>query len=94
MMGVMEEAPKPRLADRQQLRLKPLDVDSLIGREHPARAIRRVPERIGLSRLYLPIKAVVGRAGSRRDRPKDSDRVLALRSLGMLRAFTRAKAQE
>ncbi len=70
MMAVMEEAPRLRLADRQQLRLEPFDVDSLIGPEHPARAIWRVLERMDLSRFYVPIKAVEGGPGQDATDPK------------------------
>ncbi len=57
------EAPRLRVANRQQLRLEALDLDGLIEPSHPARALWRVLERMDLSRFYLPIKAVEGGPG-------------------------------
>jgi transposase len=66
----MEEAPRLRLANRQQLRLEPFDLDSLIAADHSARAIWRVLERLDLVGFYLPIKAVEGGPGQDATDPK------------------------
>jgi len=60
----MEEmAVRVREPNRKQMILKPEDLDSLIGAEHPARAIWRVLEGMELSGFYRPIKAREGSAG-------------------------------
>ena len=53
----MEEAVRVREPNRKQVVLHPTDLDALIDREHPARAIWRVLEGLDLSRFYAPIKA-------------------------------------
>jgi transposase len=60
---MMEEAPRLRLANRQQLRWETVDLDSRVEQSHPARAIWRGLERMNLSLFYWPIKAVEGRPG-------------------------------
>jgi transposase len=59
----MEEAVRLREPNRKQMLLKAEDLDSLIGAEHPARAIWRVLEGMELARFYAPIKAREGSAG-------------------------------
>ena len=59
----MEEAVRLREPNRKQMILKAEDLDSLIGAEHPARAIWRVLEGMELARFYAPIKARAGSAG-------------------------------
>ena len=59
----MEEAVRLREPNRKQMILKAEDLDSLIGAEHPARAIWRVLEGMELARFYAPIKAREGGAG-------------------------------
>ena len=68
-MAAMESA-RVRVAERRQLRLEAIDLDSLIGAEHPARAIWGVLERMDLSRFYAPIKAVEGGPGQDATDPK------------------------
>jgi transposase len=58
----MEEA-RVRKPNRQQMVLRPENLDGLIDASHPARAIWRVLEGMDLSRFYQPIKARVGSAG-------------------------------
>ncbi len=70
---------KGELAERQQLRLEPVDLDSRIEWSRPMRAIWRVLERMELALFYRPIKAL-GPSGSRRHRPQDSARAVALRA--------------
>jgi transposase len=53
----MEEAVRLREPNRGQLILQAVDYESLIGAEHPARAIWRVLEALDLSRFCAPIKA-------------------------------------
>jgi transposase len=53
----MSEEVRLREPDRKQLILQTVDYDTLIGAEHPARAIWRVLEGLDLSRFYAPIKA-------------------------------------
>jgi len=66
----MEEAVRLREPNRKQLILKAEDLDSVIGAEHPARAIWRVLERMDLTRFYQPIKAREGSAGRDATDPK------------------------
>jgi transposase len=63
---------KPRLvtADRSQIELRALDLDSLIPRLHRARAVWAFVERLDLSRFYEPIKARGGVAGRSATDPK------------------------
>ena len=65
-VAVMEARPRLRLANRQQLRLEPLDLESLLEADHPARAIWRVLEGLDLSRFEESIKAREGVAGRTR----------------------------
>ena len=44
-------------ADRSQICLRPLDLDQLIGEDHPARLLWEAVSRLDLSRFYDPIKA-------------------------------------
>ena len=53
----MSEEVRLREPDRKQLILQTMDYETLIGAEHPARAIWRVLEGLDLSRFYAPIKA-------------------------------------
>jgi len=57
--------PLPRLApiDRKQLQWRPLDVESLIGPEHPARALWELTGELDLTLYYNEIDAVEGVAG-------------------------------
>jgi transposase len=56
-------APRLRMANRQQVRLEAVDLDSRIEPDHPARAIWRVLEPLNLVRFYQPIKALEGKPG-------------------------------
>lgn len=66
----MEETPRLRVANRQQLRWEAVDLDSRIEPGHPARAIWRVLERMELALFYRPIKAVAGGPGQDATDPK------------------------
>jgi transposase len=55
----------PRLmwAQRDQIELRPCDLDSLLGPEHPARAVWGFVQLLDLAPLHAKIKAVAGAAG-------------------------------
>ncbi len=57
-------------ADRSQIELRPLDLDSLIPSTHRARSIWAVVEKLDLSRFYEPIKARGSQAGRAATDPK------------------------
>ena len=57
---------------RQQLQWAPVDLESLVPQDHPARAIWGFLEKLDLSAFYEPIKAVVDRPG----RPTTDPQVL------------------
>jgi transposase len=57
------EAPRLRLAERQQLSWQTYDLDSLIGPNHVARTIWRFLDKLDLSQFYADIKAREGIAG-------------------------------
>ena len=58
-------AGKPRLREpmRDQIELRPVDVDSLLGKDHPARLFWAYVERLDLSALEAAIKSREGRPG-------------------------------
>ena len=64
-MSTAKERPRPRLQqiDRQQLILRPIDVEQLIPEDHEARAIWEFVGQLDLSRYYEDIHAVAGVAG-------------------------------
>jgi len=64
--GIEEREPKPRLKEvnRNQLLLRPIDVENLVAPDHKVRAIWDLTGQIDLSLYYQEIKAVEGRAGS------------------------------
>jgi transposase len=68
--AAVQPAPRLRLANRQQLRLDPVDLDSRIEQNHPVRAIWRLLEQLDLLRFYQSIKAVEGRPGQDTTDPK------------------------
>ncbi len=53
----MDEDVRLREPNRKQLLLQPVDYETLISAEHPARAIWRVLEGLDLKRFWAPIKA-------------------------------------
>ena len=61
----MSDQPRPRVAsaNRAQLLLHPLDLDSLVAKDHPARSIWAFVEGLDLSAFYEEIKAVEGEPG-------------------------------
>jgi hypothetical protein len=64
--GIEEKEPSFRLkaVNRNQLLLRPVDLEKLIPPDHEARAIWEFTGRIDLAAYYRDIKAVEGRAGS------------------------------
>jgi transposase len=64
--GSEEREPKPRLKEinRNQLLLRPIDVENLVPPDHEVRAIWELTGRIDVTPFYKDIKAVEGRAGS------------------------------
>src|SRR6266478_4803224 len=64
------EAPRLRLAERQQLSWQTYDLDSLIGPNHVARTIWRFLDKLDLSQFYADIKAREGIAGRDATDPK------------------------
>lgn len=59
------EAPEWRVkpVNRQQLVMKTVDVEELVGEDHPARSLWEFVGRQDLSRFYQPIRVVEGSAG-------------------------------
>ena len=55
----------PRLVfpNRAQVELRPLDLESLLAPDHPARAVWAFVEALDLSPLYEKVRAVEGGAG-------------------------------
>ena len=62
----VEQSPKPRLREinRNQIQLRPTDVEKLIPADHMARAIWELMGELDLSGFYQDIEAVEGKAGS------------------------------
>jgi transposase len=68
--AVERGAPRLRQADRQQIELRPFDLDSLLPPEHEARAIWAVVSRLDLSGLLHDIRSCQGVAGRPATDPK------------------------
>jgi transposase len=86
-----EAAPRLREANREQLRMEPLDVERLIGPDHGARAIWRILEGMELSRFRAPIKAREGGPGRDATDPKI---LLALWIYGLSQGVASARELE
>ena len=67
-----EAAAQPRLkrANREQIRLVPVDLESSLPEEHGARLIWDFVEQLDLSPLYAQIRAVEGQPGQNAIDPK------------------------
>jgi transposase len=61
---------KLKVLDRNQLRMVPLDVDSLIGSDHKARAIWDLSGSIDLSSFYTGIRSQAGEPGRQHNDPR------------------------
>jgi len=70
--GPPQARPQLRLkgVDRQQVCLRAVDVQRLVGEDHPVRAIWEMLEKCDLSALASGIKAVEGRPGRDRSDPR------------------------
>lgn len=92
----IEPAPvkgKPRLVlpNRSQIELRPLDLDSLLAPDHPARGVWEFVESLDLSPLYSKVQSVEGAAG----RPAIDPRIyLALWLYATLEGVGSARALE
>ncbi len=58
-----EGGPRLRQPERDQIELRPFDLDSLLAADHPARIIWAYVERLDLGALYAPIRAREGTPG-------------------------------
>jgi len=67
-----KEAAKPRFKpiNRQQLMMRPVDVERLVGEDHPVRAIWEMLGQVELGGFEQGIQAVEGRAGQARLSPR------------------------
>lgn len=65
-----EGAPRVLLAERDQIELRPMDLEATISLDHPARSVWAFVERLDLSALYGEIGSVEGRAGRAAIDPK------------------------
>ena len=64
------QPPRFKPIDRRQLLFRPVDVEGLIGPEHPARAIWELSGRLDWSGFYLGCRAVEGQAGQSAHDPR------------------------
>ena len=62
-MNSESAAPRLRAIDRDQLILRPIDIEQLIPEDHPARALWELSGRLNLARFYEGIRSVEGHAG-------------------------------
>src|SRR4030043_1608021 len=70
--SIKRETRKPRLKriNRQQLVMRPMDVEQLVPEDHEVRAIWEFVGRLDLSRYYEEIEAVEGEAGRSASDPR------------------------
>src|ERR671919_915964 len=57
------EVPRVLMAERNQIALRPLDLEATVGPEHAVRNVWAFVERLDLSALYAEIGSVEGGAG-------------------------------
>lgn len=65
-----EHTPRVLVAERNQIELRPMDLEATISLDHPARSVWAFVERLDLSALYAEIGSVEGRAGRAAIDPK------------------------
>jgi transposase len=65
-----DAAPRMLMAQRNQIALRPIDLEATLGADHPARSVWAFVERLDLSALYAEIGSVEGRAGRAAIDPK------------------------
>jgi len=84
-------APRLVRANRAQLELRAVDLDGLLGMDHPARAVWEFVESLDVSRLYAEVESVEGVAG----RPATDPRIyLALWLYAIVEGVGSARALE
>jgi len=64
------DAPRLKRANRAQIRLVPMDLESSLPQEHAARLIWELVEQLDLRPLYAQIRAVEGHPGQNAIEPK------------------------
>ena len=84
-------APRVRQAVREQRVLRPINLEELVGEDHPVRVVWAYVEEADLSALYASIKAVEGRPGRAATDPKI---LLALWMFATLEGVGSARALE
>lgn len=62
--GVVRSAPRVMRAQRDQLELRPCDLDSLLSADHPARTVWAFVQSLDLAPLYGRIRSVEGAGGA------------------------------
>ena len=70
MSATQDRAPRALVAERNQIELRPMDLEATISLDHPARSVWAFIERLDLSALYAEIGSVEGRAGRAAIDPK------------------------
>jgi transposase len=89
--AAVQRAPRLVLANRSQMELRAVDLESLLPMDHPARAVWDFVESLDLSPLYAQVKSVEGVAG----RPAIDPRIfLALWLFATLEGVGSARALE
>jgi transposase len=68
--ATQDGAPRVLVAERNQIELRPVDLEATISLDHPARSVWGFVERLDLSALYGEIGSVEGRAGRAAIDPK------------------------
>lgn len=61
--SIRDQTPRVLVPQRNQIELRPVDLEATLGPEHPARSVWAFVERLDLSALYAEIGSVEGRAG-------------------------------
>src|SRR3970040_1322623 len=75
-------APRVLMAQRNQIALRPMDVEATVGSEHAVRNVWAFVERLDLSGLYAEIGSGEGGGGGAGAGPQDSDGAVVVRDGG------------
>ena len=70
LSATQDRAPRVLVAERNQIELRPVDLEATLELAHPARSVWAFVERLDLSALYSDIGSVEGRAGRAAIDPK------------------------
>lgn len=70
LSATQDRTPRVLVAERNQIELRPMDLEATISLDHPARSVWAFVERLDLSALYAEIGSVEGRAGRAAIDPK------------------------